>query len=408
MMPGVNFLTLAERMARLDEAPIRLQADRCLHGQDKDSPCRACVEACPVEAIALHEGVALDAATCVACGACLPVCPTGALDGDDGVADLLRCVANLEPGIALELACAHHPAPEEGSAAAPVVRISGCLAALGPSAYLALFSGGVSAVGLRLDACAACPLAQAATSIPGTAIPAAAALANDLLARCEVEGAVTLLEHVTPNYTRQVYSTKNPPLSRRGLFRVLANEGSRQAARLLSSEAALAGVRGPSRERRRMLAALRHLPIRDADAPLEGLPFARISANDQCTACGVCARACPTAALHFAGDEESAFALSFAPAACIDCGQCLDVCLPAALERSPATLAELLDEDEIILAAGHLRTCARCKAQFAARGDETLCPLCTFRRKNPFGSHLPPGLSRSDRPDRIQRPRDSA
>lgn len=392
MLPGINLLTLAERMARLDEMPIRLEAGRCLHSLNKDATCTACVDVCPVDAITLAGGVSLESAACVVCGACLPVCPTGAFDGDDGVADLLQCAVNLEAGTPVELACIHHPAPEQGTAQATVVRTTTCLAALGPSAYAALACAGVRHLGVRLDACAACPLGRAAAAIPG-----AVAMANNLLARCDLEGAIALLEEVPPQRTRPVYSTQNPPLSRRGLFRVLANQGSRQAARLLGSDAALAGVRGPSRERRRLIAALRRLPIGEGDAALDNLPFARYGVDAQCTACGVCARVCPTAALNFSRDEaEATYQLSFSPAACIDCDLCRRVCVPGALVRAAVTLEGLLAEGELVLAAGRLRTCAKCKTQFAAAQDAALCPACAFRRKHPFGSYLPPGLSRTE------------
>ncbi|MCC6168792.1 MAG: 4Fe-4S dicluster domain-containing protein [Caldilineaceae bacterium] len=406
MLPGFNLLTLAERMARLDETPIRLEAARCLHSQNKDAVCTACVDVCPADAIALAGGVTLGEEACIVCGACLPVCPTGAFEGDDGVADLLQCAVNLEPGISLELACAHHPAPEQGAADAAVdatvdavvVRVTGCLAALGPSAYLALACAGMAQIGGRLDACAGCALGRAAA-----AIPAAVGMAQELLARGGVDGSLTLLTEVRAARTRPVYSTQNPPLSRRGLFRVLANQGARRAARLLGSDTALAGVRGPSRERRRLIAALRRLPIVDADALLDGLPFAAYAAAASCTACGVCARACPTAALSFHSggeiDDEpesaDAYQLRFAPAACIDCDLCRRVCAPGALERTALTLGALLDEGELILAAGELRTCTKCKARFTPVAVETLCPLCAYRRKHPFGSVMPPGLGRT-------------
>src|SRR5690606_5245831 len=120
-----------------------------------------------------------------------------------------------------------------------VVRTPHCLAALGPSAYLGLFSAGVRQVGVRLDHCAHCPLAQASTQIAD-----AVATGRELLAHCDLDGSITLLDDVPPRRTRPVYSTQNPPLSRRGLFRTLANQGSRQAARLLGDDTALADVRG--------------------------------------------------------------------------------------------------------------------------------------------------------------------
>lgn len=407
-MAGVNLLTLAERVARLDTPPIRLEAGRCLHSLNKDTSCRTCVEVCPVDAITLEGGVTLNAESCVACGACLPACPTGTFTGEDGVADLIRCVASLEPGLPVELVCAQHPDPARGNAAAAVVRTPRCLAALGPSAYLGLFSAGVREIGVRLDACAHCPLVDAATAIAQTV-----ATARELLAHCDLDGSITLLDAVSrddvpPQQTRPVTSTQNPPLSRRGLFRTLANQGSRHAARLLSHDAALADVQGPSRERRRLILALRHLPLSEELQPLDVPGFARYGVTDECSGCGICAHVCPTAALRFYRDDAGDYQLIFTPAACIDCDLCQSVCAPAALVREAATVADLLDPDEWILAAGRLRTCVKCKTQFAATGDETLCPLCAFRRKHPFGSTLPPGLSRTDLLDRIQGRRNRA
>ena len=47
------------------------------------SRCRACVEACPEEAVRLEDGAAapdVDEAACLSCGRCIRVCPSGTLD----------------------------------------------------------------------------------------------------------------------------------------------------------------------------------------------------------------------------------------------------------------------------------------------------------------------------------------
>jgi ferredoxin len=381
----VNLLSLAERLAALEVAPIRLHADRCVHARDKSAACDACVRACPADALHLNGSIALDVEACKVCGACLHVCPTGAFEGEDGVVDLLKCVARLEPARVIELACAQHPAPEKGpSDVEAVVRTTGCLAALGPSAYTGLIAMGLQRVSVRLDACAECPISQARTSIT-----AAISTAQQLLALYGLADRVVEISTVSVRKNRPVYAAKNPPLSRRGLFRLFAAEGPRQIARVLTDETDQSKIKSPSPERRRLINTLRHLPAANDSSALDGLPFAHITANDQCTACGVCARICPTGALKLTMTEDSTYQLSFTSAACIACDTCVQLCEPTALGRTTATLGEVLSSDAVELRSGTLRACPKCGAKFAAETGRELCSVCEFRRKNPFGSRLP-------------------
>lgn len=143
-------------------------------------------------------------------------------------------------------------------------------------------------------------------------------------------------------------------------------------------------------ERQRLVRALRLLPPTDVDKPLLNLSCARMEVDDKCTACGVCARICPTGALKYSASEDDTYRLSFTCAACIDCGACLKVCRPAALQRADATLGDVLSTEAIILREGTLRACTQCGARFAADIDGELCFVCEFRRANPSGSRLPP------------------
>ena len=386
----MNLLSLAERLAALEVAPIRLHADRCVHARDKSATCDACVRACPVNALHLNGAITLDTEACKVCGACLHVCPTGAFDGEDGISDLLKCVARLEPARVIELACAQHPAPEKGTPdVEAVVRTTGCLAALGPSAYIGLMAMGLQRVSVRLDACAECPIGPARTSIMTTLIEA-----RRLLALYGLADRVVEIPAVSARKNRPVYTAKNPPLSRRGLFRMFAAEGPRQIARVLTDNADQSPIKSPSFERRRLINALRHLPAANDSIALDALPFAHITVNDRCTACGVCARSCPTGALKLITGDDSTYQLSFTSAACIACEACVQLCEPAAIERTAATLGEVLSSEAVELRSGMLRSCTKCGVKFAAEPDHELCPVCEFRRKNPFGSRLPPGVLR--------------
>ncbi len=50
---------------------------------EKCTGCESCVEACPLDAITVNDGVAkIDAETCGDCGACVNECPSEAISLD--------------------------------------------------------------------------------------------------------------------------------------------------------------------------------------------------------------------------------------------------------------------------------------------------------------------------------------
>jgi len=225
----VNLWALAEHLAALDSVPIRLEADRCLHTRDKSATCDACTRVCPTQAVRLNGSIALNAEACVACGACLPACPTSVFDGKDGVADLLKCVDRVGPGRAIELVCEQHPAPGKGATDADaVVRTAGCLAALGPSAYLSMVALGVQRVCVRLDACSGWPIGRAKVSIS-----AALAQTRQWLGLYSLTDRIVELHVVDNRKDRRALEAKSTTISRRSLFRLFAAEAPRQIGRVV-------------------------------------------------------------------------------------------------------------------------------------------------------------------------------
>ena len=302
-------LAAVERFAQVDGPAITFDAGRCLRARDRSSTCDLCATHCPAHAVRVEDGgAAFDPAACAVCGLCLHLCPAGAFAGDTGANDILRCAAHIDDLDALELICPAHPAPATGPTGIDAaIGHAGCLASLGPSAYVSLMACGYSRVAVRLDACAECPLSQVAADIRQTIDKAQRVLAAwDLAGRMEI-----VAEGPFEDWpSRPVYAASRPPVSRRKLFRRLTSTPTKtlNAALIVDEGPSPAKKQLPS-ERRRLLNALDLLPpvIPTAlcPAPEPGQAFVLLGVDDTCTACGVCAHACPTGALQVIFDDES-------------------------------------------------------------------------------------------------------
>lgn len=365
----VKLALAAERFTQ-SQPPITVRPMQCVRARDKSAECDRCVDACPAGAIRLEGGVQLDAEACIRCGLCLHACPTDVFSGTDDVHRLLFCTSQLVDRETVEVACALHPDPATGDPKTDaVITTTGCLAALGASAYVSLAAQNVREVRVRLDACAACPLATLQPSIEATIDHADA-----LLAGLGDGRRVSIAEPVQRPKHRQVYSIKNPPVSRRGFFQALSQRG----------RDILPTLEGVS-ERHRLIEALRQLAPDDQDQPMPGSDFAALTISDACTACTTCVRICPTGALEFARNEE-AFQLTFSAAACVNCGLCIKYCEPGALQHGGSpSIGIVIAPYAAILHEGALTRCSRCNTPFAGHSDDGLCPICTYRRQNPFG-----------------------
>lgn len=384
----------AERFAAMDRSQVSLDPGRCLHSLDQNSDCTACLGLCPENAILEGKPPSLNVDACRACLACLPACPVGAYHADDAVTALLNCAARVEAGTAVELICALHPHPETGAAEGLGIRVPGCLAGLGAGALVLLSSLGLEKVSLRLDACKECRWAGLQTRAEHQVSQARLFLAawgrsSQLACSIEREGLVE----------RPLWDSKNPPMSRRDMFRLVALQGKIAMARAMEKDQA-AKEKNPGRDRMRLLTAIQHLPAPSADkVPLETLAFALPVVSEECTACGVCARACPTEALAFEKNAEgTTFTLKLDPRNCIGCDICENVCAPSAVHVNHHPLfGEVFGAGTVTLQEGELVKCQNCGTLIAKRGGSKLCALCAYRREHPFGSVMPPGMKLASR-----------
>lgn len=389
----MSLLNAAERFASIDRSQVILDSARCLHEQDQHSECAACFNLCPVQAITVGKPPTLDMEHCQLCLACLPACPVGSYCADDDISNLLDCVSHIE-GQPVELLCGLHPHVETGVAESIGIQIQGCLAGLGSGAYLILSALGLKRIIVRTDACSACTWHSLHHEIRSQTDRA-----NRFLAAWEKIDPVFCLDELEATVARTAWKATNPPLSRRDLFRFVARQSQVAFARAMEKGMS-ESKRQPGRDRLRLLSAVSHLSDPLSNADLDGFGFATLVISEDCTACGACGRACPTESLQFKkNDDEMTFSISFYAQNCIGCDLCNHVCLPDAITLDHAAPFERVFsvQEPVIVRAGSMVRCERCKTWMAARDGAKLCQLCEYRRKNPFGSMMPKKIQKEQR-----------
>lgn len=372
--------------------PVFLQVEQCLNGRHKDAGCHRCAEACPTQAITLHSQnelsphgpllPQLNLEPCVRCGLCLHACPTDVFgQADPSEVKLAQTITNL-PDVPLALACSQHPDPAVTAApVAVVVRHQRCLAALSLSQLIDLSHNGQRELWLDDSPCAACPIGPVQPFIVQTA-----AAVNRLLQAFSCPPAIhTSLSQpemmAIETSSKPLFEGNQPKLSRRGLFSALGKVT--QPAKPNTDPSSQPSTSGPvpvsqrlphhlPASRGRLCQQLAHLgePVEES-LEMAGLPFANVKIDaNTCSACRLCARFCPTEALHFVADAES-FGISFKPAICLDCGICMVACPENVVGFDPHLApADLVTEKIRWLVVGQLTTCASCSEPIAVHDDE--------------------------------------
>lgn len=390
----MDILSISERLAAIDRSAIVYDPQVCVHTRDRKATCQACFTTCPTDAIQPGTPPTLNADACQSCLACLPACPVDAFHADDAVADLLICATRLEVKT-IEVVCELHPDPERGASRAPqAVRVKGCLAGLGAGAYLTLAALGMETIYARAEMCGECPWGKAQSQIT-----AQVQAASDLLRGWDRQESIqaVLSPPAEAGARRPLWRAENPPISRRDLFRLAAQRSQVAAARMMAADQDKRAGPQPGRDRRRANQALGQMPQAGENASsvkLGEYGYARVTVSEKCSACGVCARACPTAALTLTSSESSGFELALSPQNCIGCDICARVCAPqaVAIDHQPDFAYVFQGDQPIVLLQGSLTRCDRCNILFAATAGAELCPPCEFRRSHPFGVRIPPGF----------------
>lgn len=347
----------------------------------------------------------------------------------------------------LELVCAEHPDPgrgapadagararRDGAGAGTLVRLPGCAATVAPYELVELLGLGARRVRVDLDGCAdadgalahlgpvgaivaagapgrlvlgarasghpddtssanggdpadtstdederAVASAGTATAVPGGAVP-----------RPTVRPGTTGRPHLSPpsrHRRRRVLDASHMPVSRRGLLGLGSGTG-----RELPPDGPAPG---------RLAAAVAAVVPAGTDG-LEAYPApaSHLGARG-CTACGVCVQACPAGALGWreSGTDPVLATLEQLTAACDGCLRCVTLCPAGALtEQGQRSWADVLSGVPVPVVTLATARCRRCGTRFPTTSGGAWCPVCDFRRRNPFGSVPAPGRPAAARP----------
>jgi ferredoxin len=357
----------------------------CLPLRSTYGQCRACADACPVDALTVNVSGLVLSDTCTGCGRCTAACPTQALSLPE-MAMLVDPVWPAEPEAAVHVEC--RKVPREAYFGETLV--VPCLGALTPGHLLARAAAGCDVAVVDRGWCEGC---TSGFNREGDAHPAhhAVEVATLWLAsvgspRRPVFVAAPLARERRPQAIPPA-PTEAPAIDRRRFFRAAIEK---PAGRQRSTDTAIGGDgraaypadarhASPERERQRR-ALLRITQAQGTAMPAEFFP--QLHADARCCDRRMCVALCPTAALT-AADEGAASRLRLDADRCIACGTCVRACPESAL-----TLAAHGGRAGVYTLASHPRArCPECGDGFRPAagpdhaGAPALCPDCTKSRR---------------------------
>jgi ferredoxin len=354
----------------------RFRESRCTRYRFRYSECRRCADACPHEAIELHDaGARIDAARCQNCSLCVVACHTSAWDSASfQPVELLR-QAVRQP--AWSVACA--PAGSQADAVVP------CLGAL-PAATLAYLARRGIAVSMRgAGHCGECVHGSTGAARLAANLQAVAILRDAVACDGGATWAMPAVDSApgitARNETRG--GARAAGVSRRQLMRRLvgrAAEGFGTAADAPPAAPPDKAIRAAAcfvPEQRELLQIVCE---RGGDVPMrlpidDVLPLMQVSLEPGCTLCEACFRVCPTGALQI-DENPGDWALTFQADRCVACLACLEVCQPKVLQadatvdarpgRAPRRLFEM-----------NKQRCRRCDRHFVSARPQAHCAVCS-------------------------------
>lgn len=352
---------------------LQLSPGQCVRALSVNSLCSHCAESCPTSAIALSGRLpSINQSLCVGCSGCVAVCPSEALVLDDfNPTEFFFSFITEEEGV---VSCQKNIP---------------CIAALSSEHLISLCS---LKKGLVLDIghCGSCDIGSYVLEIMEERVKGA----NYLLEAIEVDTSV-VCEAIAYNSTEA-----DEPKDRRDFFKTFHLRGIAKAkhdfekevqrstdefieASIDSSHTQALRTKKITDRRKLFFTALKRVEkpaqFHVVDAQMITFTSQKIMDETKCTACQMCYRICPTAALT--SDMRNS-KIDFDPFLCVKCHLCHDVCESDAISVSTSyNLREWFEPAVQNLITYLVRRCDECDALFSSVRGEKICRRCQLEEE---------------------------
>lgn len=363
-MPSVE--DIVEIAESLETQPLAIVPQKCVAVRNRNSSCKRCIEACPVDVITIERNeLTIDFEHCIGCQACTAVCPTEALipaeplDTDMAAQAAASYAFNQKRMVVI--ACARVSTVSQLDPRA-IVEVP-CLSRVEESLLIDLVSRGVERVILLDGVCKTCKFRDCDATTQQIF-----ASANDVLdawgTRVRIERTSEVPYGISLEDTKEILGE-----SRRHFFSSARKTAQQAAVKTAVKSLKLEEDKPTLRQllqvgsgkmpqfepvrRRNTVDALDRIGEPIADELTTHL-WGRVKIDtDKCNACGMCPVFCPTGALRKADEEVAKAAgadllLEFNTCDCTQCDLCADVCFRDCLtvERTIST-HELMDFEPV-------------------------------------------------------------
>jgi energy-converting hydrogenase A subunit P len=350
-----------------------LSPERCVRALSVNSACNHCEFSCPTNAIVISERLpSINQAQCVGCGGCVAICPTEALRLDDF--DPNELFFSLLSEDEIIISCQKNVP---------------CIAALNSEQLIALATLKGNIV-CDTGHCAQCDIGE---SVLKHFFPM-------------IENVNYLLEATLNSgevLTKEIAYSENlaqPDVNRRDFFKNFHLKGVAKVRGDFekeiqkstdefvsyatdSSHTALLRAKKITDRRKLFFTAMKRSSepsvFHVVDAEKIVFTSQKLLDETKCTACQMCYRICPTAALSSDGRNSK---IDFDPFLCIKCNLCHDVCESDAIALSSSyNLKEWYTPTLQNLATYLVRPCDECGGLFSSVAGERICRRCQLEEE---------------------------